>query len=86
MRGGSIVYSSGAYNNLGNQPFGVEPNNYAPLNGGLLILLAAGAGYAFAKKRKKGVGYVVLAITLVLGLTQCKKDKVVPGTPVLEGE
>lgn len=32
------------------------------------------------------MGYVVLAITLVLGLTQCKKDKVVPGTPVLEGE
>ena len=87
LRGGSIVYSSGAYNNLGNQPFGVEPNNYAPLHGGLFILLAAGAGYALVKSRRRRRVSLLLALPIMLlGLTQCNKDKVVPETPVLEGE
>ena len=34
----------------GNQPFGIEPE--APLGSGVLMLIAAGAGYAVLKSKK----------------------------------
>lgn len=35
---------------VGNQPFGIEPT--APLGSGVLMLIAAGAGYAMMKRKK----------------------------------
>jgi len=52
----------------------------APVGSGLLILTAAGAGYAIVRRRKnaaratrKGVT-LMLACALLLGMTQCKKN------------
>ena len=52
----------GSYYNLTNQTFGFDDNGYnltnqtfgqdAPLGGGLLILTAAGAGYAIIRRNK----------------------------------
>ena len=49
--------------------------NDAPLGSGLLILVAAGAGYAVTRRKRnnKNVTFF-LAITMLLGLTQCKKN------------
>ena len=55
----------------------------APLGSGLLILGAAGAGYAIAKRRKNkknnknGVA-LMLATLMLLGFTQCKKEVLEP--------
>ena len=47
----------------------------APLGSGLLILGAAGAGYVLAKRRHSRKGMtLVLALALMLGMTQCKKN------------
>lgn len=47
-----------------------------PLGSGLLILGAAGAGYAIAKRRKNNKKNValILAALMLLGFTQCKKE------------
>ena len=47
----------------------------APVGGGLLILGIACAGYAIAKRRrnKKGIA-LSLALVMMLGMTQCKKN------------
>ena len=61
-----------------------EPNTYggitngqfgAPLGSGLLILAAAGAGYAVARRRRsmRKAGTMLLALAMVLTFTQCKK-------------
>ena len=66
-------------NRLDNVIWGVivtqDPTEPAPLGSGLLILTAAGAGYVAVKRRKtfkKGVA-IMLAFSMLLGLTQCKK-------------
>ena len=56
----------------------------APLGSGLLILGAAGAVYAVSKRRRdkgvkvikgfNGINAVVIALTLVLGMTNCRKN------------
>lgn len=54
-----------------------------PLGSGLLIMVAAGAGYAVARRKnaaRKGMT-LLLACALMLGLTQCKKNTVTPITP-----
>ena len=47
--GGENGGGTGGYN-IGNEQFGNDP---APLGSGLFIMAAAGAAYAFSKKRKK---------------------------------
>ena len=60
-------------NGVTNQQFG------APLGSGLLIMVAAGAGYAISRRRRSKKSnlshssYILLAFALLLGLTQCKK-------------
>lgn len=48
----------------------------APLGSGLLIMVAAGAGYAVARSKRtlRKSATLLLACLLVLGLTQCKKS------------
>ena len=59
---------------LGNQGFGQEPE--APLGSGLLVMLVAGAGYTAlkTKKRRKNTGIMMMALVMMLGLSQCKKQ------------
>ena len=61
-------------------PEGMEINggigNYGigqtvPLGEGLLVLVAAGAGYAVARRKRNSM--LLLAAVLLLGMTQCKK-------------
>ena len=79
------------YNNRGeisnNITLGGVTNNEnpteAPLGSGLLIMVAAGAGYAVARRKnavRKGMT-ILLACALMLGLAQCKKNTVTPVTP-----
>lgn len=60
---------------------GVTNNeNPTPLGSGLLIMVAAGAGYAVERRKnaaRKGMTMLV-ALGLILGMTQCKKDTVTP--------
>lgn len=85
-KGSSIIYLENPGNNFSNQPFGVG-HDYVPLGSGVCMLIAAGVGYALAKskKKKKGV-YMVVAMAMLLGLTQCKKDKENPETPAVVGD
>ena len=54
----------------------------APLGSGLLILVAAGAGYAVARRKRNFKGTALfLALAMMLGLTQCRKDVITPSTP-----
>ena len=56
--------------NLGNQTFGD-----APLGSGLLIMVTAGAGYAIARRKRSRKGIMmILAVAMILGFTQCKKN------------
>lgn len=50
-----------------------------PLGSGMLVLFAAGAGYAVARRRRsfKNAKILLLAFVFLLGLTQCKK-KIAP--------
>ncbi len=49
----------------------------APLDGGLLITVAAGAGYALRKRRRrKKTRTFLMAMALLLGMTQCRKNVV----------
>ena len=54
----------------------------APLGGGLLIMLAAGAGYVVAKRKRsfRDGATLFLACAMLLTLTQCKKKVVAPET------
>ena len=47
----------------------------APLGSGLLIMVAAGAGYAVARRRRsiRKSGAMLLALAMILTFTQCKK-------------
>lgn len=68
---------------LQNETFGVNGSGgllvpthiNAPLGNGLLIMMAAGAGYALSRRRRtrKGVT-LLLAAAVLLGMTQCKKN------------
>jgi hypothetical protein len=57
--------------------------NPTPLGSGLLIMMAAGAGYSVARRKniskftKKSTS-LLLALAIVLGMTQCKKSPVTP--------
>ena len=57
---------------LDNQTFGQD----VPLSGGLLIMFAAGAGYAIYRRKRnfKNGSTLLLAFALLLGMTQCKKN------------
>lgn len=71
---------------LGN-PTTEDPTSEAPLGSGLLIMVAAGAGYALAR-RKKAVregATMILALGIVFGMTQCKKNTVAPVSPASNG-
>ena len=63
----------------GNSGTGITNNgigqNEGPLGSGLLIMMVAGAGYAISrcKRNRKGVT-MILALALILGMTQCKKN------------
>lgn len=54
-----------------NQQFGQE----LPLGSGLLIMVAAGAGYAVSRRRRsmRKAGTMLLALAMILTFTQCKK-------------
>ena len=92
LRGGTVIYADANVdnNNYGNQPFGVNPTDYVPLGDGWLVLIAMGVGYVLLKlRKKKTISYLFVAfalIILIIGFTQCRKDKVDPDTPILEGE
>lgn len=60
-------------NGLTTQDLGQEP---APLGSGLLIMVAAGAGYAVMRRKKSIKKYttLIVALTMLLGMTQCKKN------------
>lgn len=59
------------FTGLGNEPFGE-----APVGNGLMLLVAAGAGYAVLKRKntRKNASKVLMALILMLSLTQCKKN------------
>lgn len=67
-----------------NADFGEE----VPLGSGLLIMVAAGAGYAAMRRRrnfKKGAA-MLLALAMVLGMTNCKKKvETINSIPESEG-
>lgn len=83
FRGGNDNYQnrSESINDNG----GIHNDDFgAPLGSGLLILTAAGAGYAIARRRrnsKKGTT-LLLATLMLLGMTNCKKKVVETVTPV----
>ena len=75
--------------NITNQTFGEDPAGITgglngdgfvnqtfgtPLGSGLLIMVAAGAGYAIARRKRARKGMtLLLAAAMLLGMTQCKK-------------
>ena len=65
-----------------NQQFGD-----APVGSGLLIMVAAGAGYAVARRRRsmRKAGTMLLALAMVLTFTQCRK-RIVPVNPTTNGQ
>jgi len=74
----------------GDRSNGVEAGIYnygigqsVPVGGGLLVLAAAGACYAVARRNKKNsrhINIMMLAAVMLLGMTQCKKnvEQIVP--------
>lgn len=58
---------------------GITPQGIgeAPVGSGLLVLVAVGAGYAVMRRKGvkgiKGVNAIIMAMVLLLGMTQCKK-------------
>ena len=65
-----------------NQQFGV------PMGSGLLIMVAAGAGYAMARRRRsmRKAGTMLMALAMVLTFTQCKKNaETIISTPSQKG-
>ena len=60
---------TGVTGGITNQQFGV------PLGSGLLIMVAAGAGYAVARRKRARKGMtLLLAAAMLIGMTQCKKN------------
>ncbi len=60
---------TGVTGGITNQQFGV------PVGSGLLIMVAAGAGYAVARRKRARKGMtLLLAAAMLLGMTQCKKN------------
>lgn len=60
---------TGVTGGITNQQFGV------PVGSGLLIMVAAGAGYAIARRKRARKGMtLLLAAAMLLGMTQCKKN------------
>ena len=58
-----------------------------PVGSGLLIMMVAGAGYAVLRRKnfaRKGMT-MILALGLILGMTQCKKNVVTPVAPTGNG-
>ena len=76
MRLAEIIISGG----LDNQIFG-----QAPVGSGLLVMVAAGAGYALVRRKRHNnkSTTLLLAFTLLLGMTQCKKN-VETITPIVD--
>lgn len=73
-RAGAPIEVTGS--GITNQQFG------APLGSGLLIMVAAGAGYAVVRRKRARKGMtLLLAAAMLLGMTQCKKkvENVVSG-------
>lgn len=72
------------YDNRADKGITIEGMNHenpiAPLGSGLLIMVAAGAGYTVIRRKrslKNGIT-LLLAFALLLGMTQCKKKVVSP--------
>lgn len=64
-----------------------DPTAEAPLGSGLLIMTVAAAGYALARRKnavRKGAT-MILALGLIMGMTQCKKNTVAPVSPASNG-
>lgn len=53
---------------IDNQTFGQE----VPVGSGLLVMVAAGAGYAMARRKRSRL--LIMAALMTMGLTQCKKN------------
>lgn len=77
FRGGSEGYENRDGEGIGVSGGITNDSFNAPLGSGLLIMLTAGLGYAFA--RRQGLKWrdgqkVLVAAILLLGMTQCKKN------------
>ena len=76
--------TGGSTNGIDNQQFGT------PLGSGLLIMVAAGAGYAIARRKRnrkeaaRNASTLLLALAMILTFTQCKK-KIVQTAPDNQG-
>lgn len=56
---------------------GMTQENPLPIGSGLLIMMAAGASYAVARRKNiKGFNVFIIAFAMILGMTQCKKKDV----------
>ena len=55
-------------------------NPTVPLDNGLLVLVVAAAGYVIARRKSslRKCVTLLLAVALILGMTQCKKNRVIP--------
>lgn len=81
--------------NIYTQQFGYEEEE-TPLGSGCLVLTLAGAAYAIRKRKNnkktinkmKSTNTFIIAVVLLLGLSQCKKNElpVTPETPEVEGD
>ena len=60
----------------------MQNDNPTPLNSGLLILTAVGAGYAITRRKRniKNDATLLLTAMMLLGLTQCKKNNIAPSS------
>lgn len=86
---GLLGKGGGPHGTTGNQTFGLDlTENYSPVGSGAFLLIAAGVGYALLKTKKTRKGRtLILALALLMGFTQCKKEQPehVDPTP-LDGE
>jgi len=68
----SISINSDTENGITNN--GIGQSEPTPLGSGLLIMMAAGAGYVMVRRKRVRKGMtMILALALILGMTQCKK-------------
>lgn len=58
----------------------LDEDPIVPVGSGLLVMVVAGAGYAISRRKRsfRKATTLLLAIVLMLGLTQCKKKVVAP--------
>lgn len=69
----SISINSDTENGLTNN--GIGQSEPTPLGSGLLIMMAAGAGYVMVRRKRNRSGMtMLLALGLLVGMTQCKKN------------